>query len=360
MRWAFKTHACELRFYFPSKGCQYQHIEVQMQRDIKREQVRILLGLSEVEVSPTIGTEHIYHYRSKLTPHYDSPPRVGRNSYEIGPIGFKHQQNRTTLDVPFCPIATEKINDKMAWVHQTRREDALRGRLLKTKGATLLFRDANEGVVTDHNAWVTTTVAGLSFRFLAGNFFQNNSYIHGTMVELVREASTRGNPDGTVMTHLIDCYCGSGMFCISAASSFEVCVGIEVNERAVVEAGANAELNNITNCDFVCASAEAIFGVRVVGRTEKDFRPQFVRDFPRESTVVVVDPPRKGCSQIFLEQLYAFAPQRVVYMSCDPATQASDAKGLLENGYRITSVQPIDQFPQTRHIECLVVFEKGN
>jgi tRNA/tmRNA/rRNA uracil-C5-methylase (TrmA/RlmC/RlmD family) len=86
---------------------------------------------------------------------------------------------------------------------------------------------------------------------------------------------------------------------------------------------------------------------------------QSVSDFPRETTVVVLDPPRKGCSGKFLEQLYEYSPQRIVYMSCGPATQARDAKGIVEvGGYDIVSIQPFDLFPQTKHIECLIVFEK--
>ena len=130
----------------------------------------------------------------------------------------------------------------------------------------------------------------------------------------------------------------------------------------------------IENCKFVSASAEAIFmsddPVTIQsslssssdddsdennGHTDSSI---LVRDFPKETTTVVVDPPRKGCSNEFLDQLYQFAPQRVVYMSCDPATQARDAEGIVGAGYEITSVQPFDLFPQTRHIECLVIFER--
>ena len=84
-----------------------------------------------------------------------------------------------------------------------------------------------------------------------------------------------------------------------------------------------------------------------------------VRDFPKDTTTVVIDPPRKGCSTEFLDQLYQFSPERLVYMSCDPATQARDSEGIVNvGGYEIKSVQPFDLFPQTRHIESLIIFEK--
>jgi 23S rRNA (uracil1939-C5)-methyltransferase/tRNA (uracil-5-)-methyltransferase len=115
----------------------------------------------------------------------------------------------------------------------------------------------------------------------------------------------------------------------------------------------------------VGASAEAIFmsddTVEVVklSSEKEELTSILVREFPKSTTTVVIDPPRKGCSEEFLKQLYQFSPERVVYMSCDPSTQARDAEGIVgTGGYAITSVQPFDLFPQTRHIECLIVFEK--
>ena len=172
-------------------------------------------------------------------------------------------------------------------------------------------------------------------------------------VVVAAATTVSGNNDNNKMTHLIDCYCGSGLFSLSTAASFDVCVGIEVNEKAIEEARQNAELNGIDNCAFVAASAEAIFDSTTP--VEGDV---LVQDFPRDTTVVVCDPPRKGCSEEFLDQLYTFGPQRIVYMSCDVATQARDVKGIVAAGYEITSVQPFDLFPQTRHIECLIVLEK--
>ena len=351
-------------------GCQYQHIKVDRQRQMKTIQVQELFerlgGLSEDEfpsVLPTLGTDEVFGYRSKITPHYDAPMkkrgRKNKETYqgipcEIGPIGFKEKASRRLVDVPYCHIATPAINEALARVRDETREAAREGKLKKpTKGATLLFRDAGDGVETDNNVYVKTTVKDLVFRFKAGNFFQNNPFMLPKMVDLVVDAATAPSPTGKAMTHLIDCYCGSGLFAIGSSSSFEACVGIEVNELAVEEARENAALNNIENCAFVSASAEAIFDPATL-EGESDM---IVGDFPRETTVVVIDPPRKGCSVEFLEQLHAYKPQRLVYMSCDPATQARDTKYIVSYGYEIVSVQPFDLFPQTRHIECLATFE---
>ncbi|EED89971.1 predicted protein, partial [Thalassiosira pseudonana CCMP1335] len=333
-------------------GCQYQHINIGRQRQMKTEQVQELferIGGLKAEDFPTVldtlGTEEVFGYRSKITPHYDV---ITNKSCEIGPIGFKEKASRRLVDVPYCHIATPDINTALSKVREETRDKAVQGKLKKpAKGATLLLRDAGDGLVeTNHVAYVNTTVKDLTFRFQAGNFFQNNPFMLPKMVDLVVDAATIKSSSGEAMTHLIDCYCGSGLFALGCSSSFDVCVGIEVNDKAVQEARANAELNGIKNCDFVSASAEAIFLSKdpVKGK---------------ESTVVVVDPPRKGCSEEFLEQLDEYKPQRVVYMSCDPATQARDAKFLVAHGYDIVSVQPFDLFPQTRHIECLAIFERN-
>ena len=348
-------------------GCQYQHMSIETQRQWKTRQVSELYshvggleeGVTYPTVLPALGTDETYHYRSKITPHYDSPKK--NKDGLIDAIGFKQKASRRLADVPYCHIATENINEKLTEVREAKFAEAREGRLKRpSKGATLLLRDANEGVITDNNEWVTTTVKDLTFRLKAGNFFQNNPYMLPVMDDLVVDAARKPNGRGEAMTHLIDCYCGSGLFCLGSAKHFDVCVGIEVNDLAVQEAKGNADLNGITNCKFVSASAEAIFEGEdpVVVQQDEGETTVLVRDFPRDNTAVVVDPPRKGCSEEFLEQLYTFGPARVVYMSCDPATQARDAKGLVGAGYEITSIQPLDLFPQTRHIECLTIFER--
>ncbi len=378
-------------------GCQYQHITIERQRNMKTAQVQELFerlgGLSPANFPPvldTIGTDEVFGYRSKITPHYDAPMQkkalkrargngdaatTSNVACEIGPIGFKEKSSHRLVDVPYCHIATPAINDALRRAREEKREEARRGSLKKPgKGATLLLRDSDGAVETNHTAYVNATVKGLVFKFQAGNFFQNNPHMLDLMVDLVVDAATRASPaTGGAMTHLIDCYCGSGLFCIGSSSHFDVCVGIEVNEVAISEARENAASNGIRNCDFVAASAEAIFSSEVPvvaggaiddgreednGDDEKKCGGLLVRDFPRDTTVVVVDPPRKGCSVEFLDQLNEYRPARVVYMSCDPATQARDAKLLISFGYRISSIQPFDLFPQTRHIECLAVFER--
>lgn len=309
-------------------GCQYQHIEYEEQLRWKGKQVEELfqrMAGIEVKVRSVVGSPRQYGYRSKITPHFQKPRRG-----EVPAIGFLRQGNRRAIvDVPQCPIASEGINRALPGI----RERVLRRIADYKRGATLLIRDAVEGVTTDPKALITERVADLELQFLASDFFQNNPFILGELVRHVVEAAGEGGS-----RFLIDAYCGSGLFAIAAGRKFERVVGIEISETAVEQAGRNAARNGMENCRFIAGEAASIFqGVA----------------FPPEETSVVIDPPRRGSDEAFLRQLFAYRPRRVVYVSCNPATQIRDLASFTEQGYELESVQPFDLFPQTKHLECV-------
>ena len=174
----------------------------------------------------------------------------------------------------------------------------------------------------------------LRLGFLARDFFQNNPFILPRFATYVRDQAR-----STGARFLVDAYCGSGLFALAAAAAFERVAGVEVSESSVAFARENASANGIVNAAFTAGDASRIFAGL---------------GFPAADTAVVIDPPRKGCDAAFLEQLFAFRPRSVVYVSCDPATQMRDLKGFLSAGYQVTAVQPFDLFPQTRHLECVI------
>ena len=312
-------------------GCQYQHISYERQLTEKTQHVKELmqkLGDIDFPVDLAHGSSQVYHYRSKITPHYNRPDKDGSQ-----PIGFlQYGRRNQIIDVEHCPIATDAINEALP----EAREEALRsgGKKRRQRGGTLLMRHVLEGVVKDPQEIVSERVGKLTFQFKAGEFFQNNPYILPDLVDYVAsEASAEG------ARYLVDAYCGVGLFALSTAKSFEQVAGVEISEPAVRWAQANCKISGIKNARFVIGKAEAIFkGLR----------------FPSEETAMVIDPPRKGCDESFRQQLLQYRPQRLVYVSCDPATQARDLKDFIEGGYKITKVQPFDLFPHTRHIENVV------
>jgi tRNA/tmRNA/rRNA uracil-C5-methylase (TrmA/RlmC/RlmD family) len=143
--------------------------------------------------------------------------------------------------------------------------------------------------------------------------------------------------------YLVDAYCGAGLFGLCLAGRFEKVMGVEVNEAGAKWAGRNVALNGFTNVSILQADAEEIFAKI---------------DTPPEETAVIIDPPRKGSTPEFLAQLVAYGPERVIYVSCDPATQVRDYKILRESGYVLEEVQPFDLFPHTRHVENVMVLVK--
>jgi 23S rRNA (uracil1939-C5)-methyltransferase/tRNA (uracil-5-)-methyltransferase len=348
-------------------GCQYQHLAYAEQLKWKRQQVEeVLKYMAGVEfpVAPVIPSPREFGYRSKITPHFKVGGYFGgpgsRRAADGGdavpptdqspPIGFLRQSSRFELvDVPQCPIATPEINAKLTEVRAKTQQRLAAGEY--RRDATLLLRHAQEGVVTDYDAVIHEVIASagpqlsdldsqpgaakpLRLHFLARDFFQNNPFILPAFTGYVREQAASSGA-----RFLVDAYCGSGLFALTAAPAFERVAGIELSASSVKFATENAGANGIANARFQTGDAAQIFAGL---------------DFPPGDTAVVIDPPRKGCDAGFLAQLFAFGPRAVVYVSCDPATQMRDLKGFLAAGYRLTAVQPFDLFPQTRHLECVI------
>ncbi len=318
-------------------GCQYQHLAYPAQLEWKRRQVAELLkhmaGIADFPVAPVAASPRAFHYRSKITPHFNPPRGPGPI-----PIGFLRQGTRFDIvDVPHCPIATEAINERLVPV----RADVRARQETYARASTLLLREASGAVTTDYDAVITETIdrageAPLKLHFLARDFFQNNPFILPAFTRYVREQAAASGA-----RFLVDAYCGSGLFALSAASAFARVHGIEISESSVRFARENAAANGIANAAFTAGDAAAIFA---------GLDPAFV---PAD-TAVIIDPPRKGCDASFLAQLFAFGPRAVVYVSCDPATQMRDLQQFLAAGYTLTAAQPFDLFPQTRHLECVL------
>jgi 23S rRNA (uracil1939-C5)-methyltransferase len=313
-------------------GCQVQHLPYPRQVEWKTATVRALLaplGLGE-RVMEGIGSPRELGYRSKITPHHDRP-RPGQPL----PIGFLKVGRRSqVVDVARCPLATDAINARLT----TFRAEITAAAPTRKRGATFLLRDALSGVTTDPDARIVERVGPLELEFFAREFFQNNPFLLPRLVDAVVGAAVAGGA-----RVLIDTYSGSGLFALSAATRFASVVGVEVSPGAVAAAGANAARNGITNARFVVADAARIFAEL---------------DVPGTEAAVVVDPPRKGCSREFLDQLVTFAPRTIVYVSCNPVSLATDLQRLLAAGYTVDRVQPFDMFPQTRHVENVAVLNR--
>jgi tRNA/tmRNA/rRNA uracil-C5-methylase (TrmA/RlmC/RlmD family) len=315
------TPACPL--FGHCGGCQLQDLDYQEQLALKTAEVRRLFP--GTTVASCIPSPRPYGYRSKLTPHFPRP-RAGR----APAIGFlKVGLPPRTLDVPACPIATPAVNARLTEL----RAEVMAQWDSYHRGSTLLVREASSGVTVDPRAVVTEEVGELSLQFSASDFFQNNPFLLPRLAAYVASEARAGGA-----RFLVDAYCGSGLLGLAAAPGFERVLGVELSPSSVRWARANATRNGRDNCEFLAAQASAVFATV---------------PFPGADTAMIIDPPRKGCGDDFLRQLVAFAPRTIVYVSCNPETQARDVAALRDAGYGCRGIQPFDMFPQTRHVEAV-------
>ena len=240
------------------------------------------------------------------------------------------------------------------------------------RGATLLLReslpipgDAGNAdadpetaiCVTDHKATVREKVGDKVFEYPANSFFQNNNSVLIPLTSYVRDAifAADGSSDKPRPTHLVDAYCGSGLFAISLSDDFEKVVGIELSADSIKSARHSATLNGCqTKCSFQSGDAADIFAV-----------VKSPQDFPRDRTVLIIDPPRKGTDENFIDQMMDFGCEVVVYVSCNVHTQARDIGMIVGKEtadgrrYVVGSLRGFDLFPQTAHVESVVVLRLG-
>jgi 23S rRNA (uracil1939-C5)-methyltransferase len=178
------------------------------------------------------------------------------------------------------------------------------------------------------------TSSGLNFQIHPTTFFQVNTEQAEALLEIVQAAL---NLQGS--EYLVDAYCGVGTMTLPLAKRTKQTIGIEVQSEAIEQAKQNAILNNIDNVEFQVGKVENLL-------PELTIHPD----------IVLLDPPRKGCETSVIETLLKLKPQRIVYISCNPATLARDLK-LLSLAYTLKQVQPADFFPQTAHVECAAFLE---
>jgi tRNA (uracil-5-)-methyltransferase len=388
-------------YFSKCSGCQFQMLDYDEQLRVKKNiVVKAYRNFSQLtpelvpEILDTIGSPLQYGYRTKLTPHFDGPPGNPRRGPKKGhssmpTFGFTPKGTRKVLDIEDCPIATDAVRKGLG--EERARLAVEYGNY--TKGATILLRESTKRVpksspadtvsvpegtpetalrveadthtdfktcITDQNATSTEYIDDFTFQNPAGSFFQNNNSILPPFTAYIREHILPPSPPATAkpIKYLIDAYSGSGLFTITQSSLFPGgSVGIDIAEKSIAFARRNAALNGLQEeqCRFIAADAPELF--------------HSVSKYDPDETVVVLDPPRKGCDASFLRQLLQFAPRRVVYVSCNVHTQARDVGVLvrgevegLEGGkgtrYDIESIRGFDFFPQTGHVEGVAILNR--
>jgi 23S rRNA (uracil1939-C5)-methyltransferase len=178
-------------------------------------------------------------------------------------------------------------------------------------------------------------LGGRTFIISAGSFFQTNTAQAERLYETVKDFGEFKQSD-----IVFDLYTGTGSIALFIASDVKQVIGVESVESALRDAARNALANGVTNCEFVLGDLK--------DRLTKD--SDWMRGYLKPD-VVILDPPRSGIHTKVIERIIEIAPPRIVYVSCNPATQARDAKLFCADTYRLATLQPVDMFPHTYHIE---------
>ncbi|KAJ5468849.1 hypothetical protein N7475_006601 [Penicillium sp. IBT 31633x] len=390
------------KYFGECSGCQLQMISYEDQLAHKRRIVeKAYANFSGLvpELIPTIGETFPsplqYGYRTKLTPHFEVGGRgKGSNLDENGKpiipaIGFTYKNRRKDLDIEDCPLGTDIVRRGL----HSERERVAKNIQSYKRGATLLMRESTtripkedasktplkiDGInvtpnadtgdvirtehenyieekrcVTDNNATTFEYVDDYIFSNKAGAFFQNNNSILSGFTEYIRSlAFPAGNDkDAKPIKYLLDAYSGSGLFTITLSTLFKSSLGVDIGEASIISARENARANRLPNTGFAAADAATLF---------KDV------PYPPDQTLLVIDPPRKGCSEDFLQQMLDYKPRRVVYVSCNVHTQARDVAVMVQGDekrdirYEIESIRGFDFFPQTGHVEGVAILNRAS
>ena len=371
-------------------GCPLGDLKYAKQLEIKegwvREKLIRLGGLEEPIIRPIIGMEEPSRYRNKATFAVS----------DSGDIGFVRKKSHQVVDCQDCKIQTEACmgvadalwqylhaknlrkavsslmvrtapgtGEMMAVVKASRNDlpdlELLAGLMDEGSGFNLESIYVNDKCIAGHKT-ITDIADGLKFEISPESFYQVNSE---QMVKLYDKAMDYADLKGGET--VLDLYCGVGTIGLFAAKRMNDSgrvIGIESVKPAVIDANRNSVINGMVSTRYIAGKAEevlpAIMGLKpFMGYNEVN---ELVEKEPplkvEHADVVFLDPPRAGCEEELLNAVVQAAPDRIVYVSCDPATLARDIKYLTGQGYEFIEATPVDMFPHTGHCECVTLMTR--
>ena len=315
-------------------GCQLQHIDYPEQLRLKtglvREHMRRIGRFEDAPVREMLGMDKPWGYRNHLR------FTVRRD----GEVGFMQYGSHRFLRIDDCDIAHPRVNEILRETQQrTMQTSQLSVRLGENTGDVLVqpklrWRPGRQGRVPSGQKTYTETLLGKRYRISSPAFFQVNTRQAERMCELVLARVEAARP-----RVVVDAYSGVGTFAALIAERVPRVITIE--QSAAADDDAEVNFRGLGNVE------------RVVGTVEE--RLPGLQPPP---DLIVVDPPRAGLLPAVIEAIRASSVRRIVYVSCDPATLARDLRLLVDGGFTLGDVQPLDMFPHTQHIECVTTLDR--
>ncbi len=370
-------------------GCVYRHIKYEQECEIKYQRVKDALeriGHIDTPVDPVIKCENFKGYRNKAQYPVQSDGETVK-------IGFYAAHSHRIIDCTACHLQPDVFNDIVIvcreWIVQEKiscydeisgtgllrhiylriaaatkdvmvclvangkhipKSDLLISRLTEAfsqiKSIQLNINCEKTNVILGKKcvtlwgqAYITDILCGCKFCISPLSFYQVN---HAQAEKLYRLAQDYAGLTGKEV--LLDLYCGTGTIGITMARKVKKLIGVEIVPQAVADAKQNAQINEITNAEFICSDASTA----ALELEERGIHPD----------VIILDPPRKGCNSDLIAITARMEPGRIVYVSCDPATLARDLALFLEKDYQTVKVTPVDMFPRTPHVETVCLLSR--
>jgi 23S rRNA (uracil1939-C5)-methyltransferase len=309
-------------------GCDFQQLTYAAQLaakvEIIRDCLRRIARLEPPAEIPITPAPDAWHYRARAQWQYDRERKW---------LGYYERGSHRVCDVAACPVVVPALQTLLSDLRAAVTTNSLPADAHDLQGVV-----GDDGSVslappvwTNEVRATTRTIAGERYRFDAACFFQIN---HALLKSLVR-AAIREAHGATA----IDLYCGVGLFTLPLARRFAHVTGVEANARACVYARHNLTAAQLTNARIEAAPTGQWLARHARQRAPVD--------------LVLLDPPRTGADAATLSGLLAARPQRITYVSCDPATLARDLRALVSGGYSLDSIAAFDMFPQTHHVETI-------
>ncbi len=328
-------------------GCQLQHMQYEAQREWKRNIVQQLLrdigGFENPPLLATVPCDMPWHYRNHM--------RFSVN--RAGQPGLTARGTHRVLPLANCPIAHEQINRALDVLSQQKNPQpqvlircgaASKQMLIQPTQPEDVARELTQKGLDLHTETMEEVLGGETFRIRPSSFFQTNTAQAEKMAQMVLEGLLslhEHSEEQAKKLTVVDAYCGVGTFALLLARHVGKVIAIEESASAIKDAQWN--LRDVENVTILKGKVEAV-----------------LPDIASGLDGLVIDPPRAGCQQVVLDALIQHPVASIVYVSCDPSTLARDLNILchVHPTYRLRSVQPLDMFPQTAHIECVTVLER--
>lgn len=306
-------------------GCDFQQMSYPAQLEAKVAIIQdCLKRIGKIDFQgeiPIIASPNEFGYRSRAQWHADT-----RNQT----IGYFKRYSHNVIDVESCPILDEKLQETLLNLRQNLNWAEFWAEFVEIETAT------NGEKVSVYSAEIIEPTEKISFESLGNRYFYDaESFFQGNPALI--ESLIKTAIDGEKGSNALDLYCGVGLFSLPLAQKFEKVIGIESNEKAIDFAKENAEQARLGNAEFFAENVGDWLAENSVEKIE----------------FILLDPPRSGAEKATIEAILKLAPNRISYVSCDPATLARDLKMLTEK-YEIESITAIDLFPQTHHVETVV------